>query len=255
MSVSLENSYDIWYDGTDNVSRFDLFIDSSADLSGLTHYDNVKLAQGSKATDISTGDIYRMTSAGSWILQPQSIFQNVYTKAEIDSIIDEIDTLDTKQTQALVHIIDTGSKNRLNQTAVSRVHNGVTFTVNQDGTVTATGTATANAYIQIAAIPPDGGLFDGTFRLSGCPEGGSQTTYALYAAAGNYARYDYGNSISLIPTTLTSNIYVIAMVYSGATVDNLVFKPMICSAAYWDITRAYVPYCPTLPELYKIVNP
>ena len=92
MSVSLENSYDIWYDGTDNVSRFDLFIDSSADLSGLTHFDSVKLAQGSKATDISTGDIYRMTSAGSWILQPQSIFQNLYTKAEIDAMITDIDS-------------------------------------------------------------------------------------------------------------------------------------------------------------------
>lgn len=254
MSVSLENSYDIWYDGTDNVSRFDLFIDSSADLSGLTHYDNVKLAQGSKATDISTGDIYRMTSAGSWILQPQSIFQNVYTKAEIDSVIERIDALDTKQTLALVHLINENGKNRVLPTMSSQTVNGITWTLNADGTISASGTATSNSFVTVQVLLADS-VFDGNYFLSGCPEGGSSSTFALYVARGSYTKYDFGSGVVLSSSTDGLNKNLIAIVYAGQTVTDLTFKPMICKKVYWDITTKYMPYCPTLPELYKIVNP
>ena len=88
MSVSLKESYDIAYDGSENAARMDLFIDTSADLAGLTHFDSIKLLQGSTAEDISTGDKYMMQTGGTWVLQPSSnVFSNVYTKAEIDAII------------------------------------------------------------------------------------------------------------------------------------------------------------------------
>ncbi len=171
----------------------------------------------------------------------------------LENAVSQLDiTCDAMRT-AEMHQINSGAKNRLKLTAVSRTHNGITFTVGDDGTVTASGTATANAYIQLAAIPPDGGLFDGTYRLSGCPEGGSRSTYALYAAAGDYARYDYGQSVSLTPAALSGNINIIMMIYAGATVENVVFKPMICSSADWAISHDYVPYCPTMPELYQMI--
>ena len=88
MSVSLKESYDIAYDGSENAARMDLFIDTSDDLAGLTHFDSIKLLQGSTAEDISTGDKYMMQTGGTWVLQPSSnVFSNVYTKAEIDAII------------------------------------------------------------------------------------------------------------------------------------------------------------------------
>ena len=85
MSVSLKESYDIAYDGSENAARMDLFIDTSADLAGLTHFDSIKLLQGSTAEDISTGDKYMMQTGGTWVLQPSStITGNYYTKAETE---------------------------------------------------------------------------------------------------------------------------------------------------------------------------
>lgn len=88
MSVSLKQSYDIEYDGTANVARMDLFVDTADDLTGLTTFDSITLLQGSTAEDISTGDKYMMQTNGTWVKQPsQSAFANVYTKAEIDSML------------------------------------------------------------------------------------------------------------------------------------------------------------------------
>lgn len=88
MSVSLKQSYDIEYNGTANVARMDLFADTAGDLTGLTTFDSITLLQGSTAEDISTGDKYAMQTNGTWVKQPsQSTFANVYTKAEIDSML------------------------------------------------------------------------------------------------------------------------------------------------------------------------
>ena len=91
MSVSLKQSYDIEYDGVANVCRMDLFIDTAADLTGLTTFDTIILLQGSKAVDISTGDVYMMKTDGTWVKQPvASSSTDSYTKAEIDNMITAI---------------------------------------------------------------------------------------------------------------------------------------------------------------------
>lgn len=88
MSEYLKFSYDIEYDGTYNVCRMDLYVDTAADLAGLAFFDGVKLLPGSTAHDIATGDLYMLNGSGSWILQPGTgAFSNVYTKAEIDAMI------------------------------------------------------------------------------------------------------------------------------------------------------------------------
>ena len=160
----------------------------------------------------------------------------------------------SKDTAALINLINSGAKNRLKINASNRTHNGITFTVNSDGTVTANGTATANAYIQVASIPADSELFDGSYRLCGCPTGGSRQSYAQYAALSSYARYDYGESVSLIPTGLTGNVGIIIMIYSGYTANNVVFKPMVCKEADYLVSPEYAQYCPTLPELYALIK-
>ncbi|MBO6077245.1 MAG: hypothetical protein J6P66_00655 [Bacteroidaceae bacterium] len=260
--LNLKFCDDIAYNGSNNTARMDLYADTASDLTGVTTFDGIVLLGGSSALDISTGDTYIMQSGGTWILQPSSsAFSNVYNKTEIDDIVSDInaDIADAENDisalqNGLIRMINDSGKNCLNPTATDRTHNGVSFTVNQDGTITANGTATANAYIVIATLPPDGGLFDGNYRLSGCPVGGSNSTYALYAAVGGYSRYDYGNSISLTPTGQSSNVSIVAIVYSGTTVTNLTFKPMICNKDYWSISQEYEPYCPTLAELYALVR-
>ena len=86
--LSLKSSDEIAYNGSNNCARMDLFADTAADLTGVTTFDSIVLLAGSSALDISTGDLYIMKSDGTWVLQPGTgAFSNVYTKAEIDSML------------------------------------------------------------------------------------------------------------------------------------------------------------------------
>lgn len=232
--------------------RAQLIADTAADLPANSTALTWLLGSYAKAVD--TGKEYYIDSGGTWILQPSNnAFDNVYTKTEMDSIINTIDTLDTKQTLSLVHLINENGKNHVKPTATTQTINGITWTVNSDGTITADGTATANSYITVQVLLADS-VFDGNYYLSGCPDGGSSTTFALYVARGSYTKYDYGDGVSLSSSTDGLNKNLIAIVYNGQTVDNIVFQPMICKKVYWDITHKYMPYCPTLPELYALVR-
>lgn len=252
MSIVVRDSGDIYFNGTNNVSVMSIFVDSAADLSGLVQYEDIYFQLGSDALDVSTGNKYRMLTNGTWVLQPDNMWQNVYTKAEIDDIVADINEYDVKQTLALVHLINENGKNRVNPTVTTQTVSGITWTVNVDGTITASGTATANSYVTIQVLPADY-VFDGNYFLSGCPSGGSASTYALYVARGSYTKYDYGDGVVLSSSTDGLNKNLIAIVYSGQTVTDLTFKPMICKKVYWDITQKYMPYCPTLPELYAMM--
>lgn len=46
---------------------------------------------GSKALTIDTGNNYIKNSSGAWVLQPNNMWQNVYTKQEIDAMITDVD--------------------------------------------------------------------------------------------------------------------------------------------------------------------
>lgn len=248
MSVSLENSYDIWYDGTENVSRFDLFIDSSADLSGLTHFDNVKLAQGSKATDISTGDVYRMTSAGSWILQPQSIFQNVYTKAETDSIIQRVD-LDIAQAES----------------DISALHAGLETVVNSGGKnklQTDSGQSTPpTRWINVPIVLQPGvyAVYFGNLQSTDTDSAICQACFLDGAAqVSNWLAFSRGQDVASIATitaqTTTFRLYP-SDSYAHSENDTVTFsQAMICDKSLYDISPQYEPYCPTLYELYNLVK-
>lgn len=101
---------------------------------------------------------------------------------------------------------------------------GITFTPNSDGTITASGTATANATCLIGTFYAS----KKTCTLSGCPSGGSTSTYTLYAydATTNKTYYDYGAGQGVqIPGTNPVNLYI--RVFSGATISGKIFKPQI----------------------------
>lgn len=146
---------------------------------------------------------------------------------------------------ALIDLVNNGAKNILKNTATSTELNGVTFTVNPDGSVTATGTATANADFTVSNLT--GYPTSGQYILSGCPEGGGINTYRvqIYQVVG-----DFGSGAEF---TSQDGLKVYIRISSGQTVNNLVFKPMICSKAEWDISKTYQPYRPSYQELYDMV--
>lgn len=129
----------------------------------------------------------------------------------------------------------TTGKNLLKNNATTQTVKGITFTVNDDKSVIANGTATD---LSTLVINMNTKLEDGKYILSGCPSGGSTSTYRLRGTRGFYG-WDTGNGIS---GTYASGeaLYVYIEIASGVTANNLVFKPMIRKSDIADAT--YEPF-------------
>ena len=133
-------------------------------------------------------------------------------------------------------IYHANGRNLLENTATTQTINGVTFTVNSDDTITANGTATSNAQLVIGTVSLKGNT---TYVINGCPSGGGSSTYRLYfEGVGAGSTYDNGSGATYTPTE-DENRNIKMVVYSGTTVSNLVFKPMICLAS---ANSTFIPY-------------
>ena len=64
--------------------------------------------------------------------------------------------------------VTTTGKNLMPNTITTQTINGVTFTKNSDGTISTSGTASANAILSLSTSIP---LTAGTYWLTGCPSG------------------------------------------------------------------------------------
>ena len=120
-------------------------------------------------------------------------------------------------------------KNQLQVSATSQTINGIEYTINEDGTIKANGTATAQSQLNMGTFNFEANT---SYILNGCPAGGSTSTYRQIISGGS-AEYGEGVSVSYTEDTEAS-IYIRIM--SGVTVNNLVFKPMIRLASIADAT-------------------
>ena len=150
-------------------------------------------------------------------------------------------------------------KNLLQNTATSQTINGVTFTVNSDGSVTCNGTSTSQ-YYSLFRIPCH--LVAGNYTISGCPVGGGSRKYrADIRISSNGAMVggdaDNGEGVT-IPIDESGWYDYTIRIQGGYTVDDVTFKPMIRKADIEDDT--YEPYrTPVttpiyLPEPIKMVG-
>ncbi len=128
----------------------------------------------------------------------------------------------------------------------TKTENGITFTDNGDGTITANGTATNNAVFYMSFETP---IKAGKYTLSGCPQGGGWDNYLI---ALNYTRGDetVGGVRDLgdgafqeftEPTTVQTYILILG----GATVNNLIFKPQFEKGTA-------TPYAPYLDDVSSV---
>lgn len=130
---------------------------------------------------------------------------------------------------------------------------GVTF-VRDGNTIIANGTATAEISIAImysTLMRLSGGK---TYRLSGCPAGGSNTTYSLWLTVSN-TLHDTGDGVFYTPTEETlAGVYIV--VRKGVTVTNAVFNPSVevCSidAASFEIFGQKINR--NLVDMYSLWN-
>ena len=135
----------------------------------------------------------------------------------------------------------TVGKNLLKPVGKSWTNQDVQLTQNDDGSVTLNGTATGYGSFIIAEASTIS-LPYGEYILSGCPEGGSASTYDMCVWVNdNYNKfYDYGDGVNF---TLDSDNHIYRIyidVIKGQTYDNLTFYPMIRKAHITDDT--YEPY-------------
>lgn len=133
-------------------------------------------------------------------------------------------------------------KNKLENTATTTSRNGLDFTVYPDGSVLVNGTATASTELVLNtnAIPTEG-----NYIITGCPEGGTSTTYWLnYKVTINGVsnwRQEYGSGRTENNATIQNvGIYI----YNGAVIDNLMFYPMIRESTAPSGFEPYSNICP-----------
>lgn len=109
--------------------------------------------------------------------------------------------------------------------------NGITFTDNGDGTITANGTATADAQFNCTI----GMWFEaGVYTVSGCPAGGSSSTYFTALGAAVNADVGAGKAVTY-QERVKRQVFIV--VKSGTTVENITFKPQVeagSTATAWE---------------------
>ncbi len=142
-----------------------------------------------------------------------------------------------------------GGKNKLQPTGSTTTINGVTFTVNADGSVTANGTATAQATFSYSNTVFATAL-TGNYLFNGNPSGASSTTYRMRirkTEGGTVGSWGYYNGTSDVEVALSSasQVEVQIIVMNGQTVNNIVFKPMLRLATESD--ASFTPYSNICP--------
>ena len=118
----------------------------------------------------------------------------------------------------------------------SKTVNGITFTDNTDGTIPVSGTATSTTMFYLQAQFK---LQSGTYRLNGCPSGGSLSTFftGIDKFSGNTfvsaVVREYGTgavfTVSQADVDAGYSYTIFCGIVSGVTINNLVFKPQIVS--------------------------
>ena len=152
----------------------------------------------------------------------------------------------------------------------TKTHNGVTFTDVGDGTITASGTASdANdglfhchprtpTGLSVLTIP------NGVYRISGCPVGGSPSTYRIHAlttigGSASTLADDYGSGATFrasgddSSTTSTTIEIRLDVIKKYAITDTITFKPML-ELISLDDPKAFAPYSETNNQLTSDVN-
>lgn len=186
----------------------------------------------------------------------------------------ELTVAEDEDRAALIQQVDSGAKNFLDtyvstlkkyNTASSAVwngssytQNGITYSVNSDGTISVSGTATSTSFLVLAnRTYLNTKITRGRYSISGCPTGGgsSGATYRIFCLNPNAnisnGYTDTGNGyIGEFYYDDSKDCNIAIGVGTGCVItDPVVFKPMLCTAADWAVSQKFVPYRPSWQEM------
>ena len=146
----------------------------------------------------------------------------------------------TTLTPALVECVDNGAKNLLDFSASTPIAPpGTTVTDNGDGTYTIAKTSSNLDIPYIAAY-----IKAGTYIYSGCPAGGSDSTYRLdirTSTGGVVGDGEFGNGVKI---TIPSDDWyrITCRLAANYTTTGITIKPMLCDPALWAVSHKFVSY-------------
>ena len=238
--------------------RAALIADTVSDLPAPTGITGYQLTQGSTCIVIADSAFYRMQSGGTWVQQLQDVTADTYTRAQIDAYIAALQTQITTISTALVDVVDSGAKNLADPYAACGYSGqgsqypietgGVKYTLNQDGTITATQQASATTTLKIPVTLVVGE----TYHISGCPAGGASNTYRVdlrKKLTTTVVAYDYGTGTDFTPDQTD---YDLCIRYQNQYTAAQTYAPMICKKSLWTISPAFTQYAPTNAQLYAL---
>lgn len=266
-------------EGTSIVWGF-LELDTTADFDDIgTEFPDTMFVMSSKAHVIEDNQIYMLKSDGTWVVQDEASRMNVYTKPEVDQLIEDVvdnqadvDYDQNKEIQLnrelIVQNLNMSYKNRARIFPNSDTFYGTTFTVDKDaGTITTSGTATGYKSFRFFgdmdnigysyAIP----IPRGTYYIKGLPSGASASTFryilGLYtdSSATRQTIYIYDNDYVLTVDNDTTRIDLSAYISQGNVfVNPVVWKPFLIEQNDYYADPTFVPYCPTPREMWTIIR-
>ena len=212
----------------------------------------------SEGTNIFTCLIEKNTTSKTTIYTPSTDLEDCYIAARVGSIgaagiavtitIEEsggskLDQFDQELNNVITDVSKIGTDidnitgynkpNLFENNFTTQTFNGITFTVNEDKSVHIEGTADGNAYI-LQNIT----LLAGSYIISGCTGGGTNTYHLLFNKPTGGAGYQYNNESIINPESEFTTQFIIR-VMSGVTVNTTIY-PMIRDSSITNPT--YVPY-------------
>lgn len=227
--------------------------DEQTDLPGISDFAGYTLQKGSEAHVIADNTSWMLNSSNVWIRQDQSPYSDVYTKSQVDALLAnmqyEIDSFYAYR-YAVEDIINYSIvKNFFETTATTQTITDVTFTNNNDGTWSTSGTAAARRQKGLDFTMP-ANMPNTIYKLTGCPPGGEaggSVKYCLYiwdnTASVRVSQNDTGDGIEFTWEPDPTHTYNLAIdIRSGTNANDLTFKPMITFKTYDDVTDTFRPH-------------
>lgn len=209
------------------VTWMQIICDTLADLPAPDAYDGIIICMGSRAFVIADGSKHVLQSGGQWVQQGAS--SATYTRAEIDSIVQQINADNAAQQSIIDYLTNTGAKN---------------YCPYDGFTASAAGTAINDQPIDLPAgeyiITFDYTETTGSNSIRFLDSGTSIVNFTINNTTAGKADRQF---------TLSAAANQIRF-YTG--VANTVTKLMIRPAAITDST--FQPYAPTNRQLYELIK-
>jgi len=260
-----ENIYDE-YINTDGTSQgWELIGTTEIDLTNYVQFSDLStVATSGDYDDLIDKPTIPTVNDGTLTIQLNGTTEQTFTANSSSDKTANIKAVDWVSNGKL----GTKNLNLYPYTQTSRTDNGVTFTVNADGSISTSGTASATTNatfvchsraqhsIQELVVP------NGKYIISGCPSGGATNKYYIGLGRTHNNAFDSiaidsgsGAEFTLNGDDFSNDEVVLQIaitIYRGNNANGLTFRPMLRLAE--DSDNTWQPYAQTNQELTKDIK-